>query len=263
MTTRTFRQRVRAGETLLGGFVFSSDPNITEIYAAAGFDFVIVDLEHTMNDTQIVAAHLRAARAAGIEAFVRIGRAQVHDVPRLLDAGCRGLMLPHLGLSDYGADDALRAMRYAPEGDRPTCTGVPAAGFGLSSFVDYAQRSNAEAIAIGLVEDKACVDGIDDVLATGAVDCVMPGPADLSVSYGVHGQFKHPLVLEAIETVLGAARRHRVAAGLYISDASEIPEGITRGFSVFVLSIDYKLLGATLKTAVARMTELRARQPAT
>ncbi|MGE0765603.1 MAG: HpcH/HpaI aldolase/citrate lyase family protein [Hyphomicrobiaceae bacterium] len=256
---RTFRERLRAGDKLLGGFVFSTDPNITEIYAAAGFDFVIVDLEHTLNDMQIVGAHLRAARAAGIDAFVRIGRSQSHDVPRILDAGCRGLMLPHLGLSEYGADGALRAMRYAPDGDRPTCTGVPAADFGLSPFADYAQRSNADAVAIGLVEDKACVENIDTVLANGGVDCVMPGPADLSVSYGVHGQFKHPLVLGAVETVLAAARRNRIAAGLYVSDAAEIPDGLASGFSVFVLSIDYKLLGTALKSSVMRMNELRQR----
>ncbi|MGD9805977.1 MAG: HpcH/HpaI aldolase/citrate lyase family protein [Hyphomicrobiaceae bacterium] len=257
MATYTFRERIRAGEKLLGGFVFSTDPNITAIYAAAGFDFVIVDLEHTMNDTQVVAAHLRAAKAAGIEVLVRIGRPQIHDVPRILDAGCHGLMLPHLGLPAYGANEALSAMRYAPEGDRPTCTGTPAAGFGLSPFADYAKRSNEEAVAIGLVEDKACVETIDTVLSGGAIDCVMPGPADLSVSYGVHGQFKHPRVLEAVETVLASARRNRVAAGLYVSDASEIPDGLARGFSVFVLSIDYKLLGVTLQSAVARMNELR------
>jgi 4-hydroxy-2-oxoheptanedioate aldolase len=251
MTTRPFRDRVRSGEKLLGGFVFSTDPNITQIYAAAGFDFVIVDMEHTLADTQVVAAHLRAAKASGIEAIVRIGRSQIYDVPRLLDAGSGGLMLPHLGLPEYGADAALRSLRYAPDGDRPTCTGVPAAGFGLTRFADYARRSNAEATAIGLVEDKACVESIDSVLAGGQVDCVMPGPADLSVSYGVHGQFTHQLVQGAVTTVLDAARRAHVAAGLYISDPSEIAEGVSRGFSVFVLSIDYKLLGAALKTASA------------
>lgn len=256
---KPLRQRVRDRESLLGGFVFSPDPNITAIYAAAGFDFVIIDLEHTMGDTQIVAAHLRAAQATGIEALVRIGRSQLGDVPRLLDAGCSGLMLPHVGLPSYGANEALRAMRYPPEGDRPMCTGVPAAGFGLSSFADYARRSNLEALSVGLVEDKECIDDIDDVLSGGLVDCVMPGPGDLSVSYGVHGQFGHPHVLGAIEKVLVSAKRKNVAAGLYISDPSEIAGGLARGFSVFVLSIDYKLLGATLKSAVQRMNEHRQR----
>ena len=83
----------------------------------------------------------------------------------------------------------------------------------------------------------------------------MPGPGDLSVSYGVHGQFKHPLVETAITTVLAAARRRKISAGLYISDPSEMASGIARGFSVFVLSIDYKLLGNTLKAAATRMRE--------
>ena len=252
---QSFRDRIRAGDTLLGGFVFSTDPNITEIYAAAGFDFVIIDLEHTMGDLQIVAAHLRAARAAGIQASVRIGRSQLHDVPRLLDAGCKSLMLPHLGLPQYGAEEALHVMRYSPEGERPTCTGVPAADFGLSSFADYVQRSNSEAAAFGLVEDKICVDNIDTVLGGGLVDCVIPGSGDLSVSYGVHGQFTHPLVQQAIRTVIGGARRARIAAGLYISDPSEVAAGLDQGFSVFVLSIDYKQLGAALRSAAGRMRE--------
>lgn len=254
-TPSGFRARLRAGEPLLGGFVFSTDPNITEIYAAAGFDFVIVDMEHTLHDTQVVAQHLRAARAAGIEAMVRIGRSQLHDVPRLLDAGCGNVMLPHLGLPHYGVDEVLRAMRYAPDGTRPTCTGVPAVGFGLRSFPDYVARSNQEVTAFGLVEDKECVRNIDAVLDGGMVDCVMPGPGDLSVSYGVHGQFQHKLVRDAIATVLAAAKRRGIPAGQYISDPSEVAAGRAAGFTVFVLSIDYKLLGAALCGAAGRMRD--------
>lgn len=254
-TPGCFRDRIRAGDTLLGGFVFSTDPNITEIYAASGFDFVIIDLEHTLGDLQTVATHLRAARASGIEAVVRIGRSQLPDVPRLLDGGCKGLVLPHLGLPHYGAEEALRVTRYAPAGERPTCTGVPAAGFGLSPFADYVERANQEIATIGLVEDRICVETIDTVLGGGLVDCVMPGPGDLSVSYGVHGQFTHPHVQQAIRIVLDAARRARIAAGLYVSDPSEVAAGVNQGFSVFVLSIDYKLLGAALRSAATRMRE--------
>ena len=101
---QSFRDRIRAGDTLLGGFVFSSDPNITEIYAAAGFDFVIIDLEHTMGDLQIAAAHLQAARAAGIQASVRIGRSQRHDMPRL-HPGTNALIHDYLAAADHDADD--------------------------------------------------------------------------------------------------------------------------------------------------------------
>ena len=249
----SLRARIRAGERVLGGFVFSTDPNVTEIYAASGFDFVIIDLEHTMGDLQILAAHLRAARAAGIAAMVRIGRSQLQDVPRILDAGCLNVMLPHLGLPEYGAEEALRMMRYAPDGERPTCTGVPAARYGLSPFADYVRWSNEAVAGVGLVEDRVCVEEIDMILDRGLVDCVMPGPGDLSVSYGVHGQFTHPLVQGAIATVLAAARQRKIAAGMYISDPAEVADGAARGFSVFVLSIDYKILGAALRAAVGRM----------
>jgi 4-hydroxy-2-oxoheptanedioate aldolase len=258
--SRPFRDRLRDGETLLGSFVFSTDPNVTEIYAAAGFDFVILDLEHTMGDMQTVARHLTAARAAGIVPIVRVGRTQLADVPRLLDGGSQGLMLPHFGLPQYGAGGALRSMRYAPEGERPTCTGVPAVRYGLAPFADYVRRANAEVTAIGLVEDKACVERIDDALAEGLVDCVMPGPGDLSVSYGVHGQFQHPLVRDAIAAVLAAAKRRNMPAGLYISDPSEMAAGLAQGISVFVLSIDYKLLGNALKAAAGRMRDESARR---
>ena len=116
----------------------------------------------------------------------------------------------------------MQSVCYSPEGERPRCTGVPAASFGLSSFADYVERSNSEVAAFGLVEDKICVDNIDTVLGGGLVDCVLPGPGDLSVSYGVHGRFAHPLVQQAIKTVIGGARRAGIAAGLYISDPSEV-----------------------------------------
>jgi 2-keto-3-deoxy-L-rhamnonate aldolase RhmA len=251
----SFKSLIRGGGLVLGSFVFSTDPNITELYASAGFDFVIIDLEHTLGDMQTVAAHLRAARASRIHAVVRIGRSQIHDVPRLLDAGCEGLILPHLGLPDYGADTALRSMRYAPDGERPTCTGVPAAGFGLRTFANYAQRSNRDVAAIGLVEDRICVETIDTVLDSGLIDCVMPGPADLSVSYGVAGQFQHPLVRGAVDTVQAAAKRRGIPGALYISDPSEVAKGVAEGISVFVLSIDYKLLGVALGSAAKRIRE--------
>lgn len=164
-------------------------------------------------------------------------------------------MLPHPGLAHYGASNALRNMRYAPHGDRPTCTGVPAANFGLAPFPAYVERANDEIAVIGLVEDKECIEKIDSVLDDGLVDCVMPGPGDLSVSYGVHGQFQHPLVGSAVTTVLDAAKRKGIAAGLDISDPSEVAAGVDRGIRMFVLSIDYKLLGATLRSAATRMRE--------
>ena len=154
-------KKLDAGEIVLGSFVFSRDPTMSEVYAASGFDFVIVDMEHGLNDVGTAIAHVRASRAAGIQSFIRVGGANLLDIPRLLDAGCEGIVIPHFGLPGSAVDDAIRSMKYHPDGTRPTCTGVSAAAFGLGDFAAFAERANAGILSIGLVEDRESVADID------------------------------------------------------------------------------------------------------
>jgi len=245
------KQRLDASACLLGGFVFSTDPGIAEIYAQAGFDFVVIDLEHALNDLRSVQAHLRACAAAGIEAVVRLGSGSLADAPRLLDAGAQGVMLPHVGMPGAASDELLRSLRYAPMGSRPTCTGVQAAGYGLADFAAAAERANREVLAIGLIEDAECVERVGELLARSRLDWVMPGPGDLAMSLGVPGQLTHPRVQQAVQKVLEAAQRHGVPAGMYVNDPSEVPAWRQRGVRFVVYSIDYKVLARSLQQAAA------------
>lgn len=240
---RTLRDRLENG-TVVGSFVFSVDPAISEIYAEAGFDFVVVDLEHAMNDIRTALAHVRASEARGIPAIIRVGKSTEGDVPRLLDAGAAGIMFPHFGLPSATGPSATR---YPPQGVRPTCTGIRAAAYGLVSFAQYAERSNRDVYTIGLVEDAQALEVMDGLLEEGAVDCVMPGPADLASSFGAHGNFQHPRVVEAVNAVIDGAGRHRRTAGMYVSTPQEISRWHAAGTRLFVLSIDYKLFGSGLE----------------
>ncbi|WP_439588329.1 HpcH/HpaI aldolase family protein [Hydrogenophaga sp.] len=244
---------------LLGGFVFSSDTNIPAIYAKAGYDFVVLDMEHCLNGLPGIQAHLRSCAAAGIAALVRVGASHLADVPRLLDGGAQGICFPHLGLAGSGVAEALASMRYAPQGTRPTCTGVAAAGFGLDPFPTYAQRANASLLSLGLVEDREIVEDIDHVLDTSPVDWVMAGPADLATSYGLPGELKHPTVLRAMEATLRAARHRHIATGAYIHGMDELPAGIDAGHRFFIHAIDYKILGKSLQASAAAFQEQVAR----
>jgi 4-hydroxy-2-oxoheptanedioate aldolase len=239
---------------LLGGFVFSKDPNIPAIYAEAGFDFVVIDTEHALNDINSVEAHLRGCAAAGINAIIRLGVANFPDASRLLDAGAEGFMIPHLG---RGADTRglLDAMKYWPDGSRPTCTGVQMAGYGLRNFADCAERSNRDVLSIGLAEDRDCIDRLGGVLDDARVDWIMPGPADLASSFGVHGKLNHPLVRSAIDKVISEAQRKGVAVGIYVNDPSEIADWLARDIGFFVYSIDYKVLGKSLRAAAGSCRE--------
>ena len=261
-TFPTMKQKLKQQDVLLGGFLFSTDPAVPEVYAAAGFDFVIIDMEHGPNDLSATIGHLRASRGAGINAVVRVGVADLSNIPRLLDAGCEGIAMPHLGLEDgnhAGSAAALRSMKYPPVGDRPTCTGVPAASYGLADFGGVVARSNQDVLSIGMVEDRECLTRLDDILARKEVDWLMPGPADLSSSLGVHGQVRSPTVLQAVDTIFAAAKRHDIPVGMYINDPDELPEWTKKGARFIVLSIDLKWLGRTLKGAAEKCRSLVTR----
>ena len=250
----TLKDKLQLKQPLLGSFVFSSDPNISEIYAECGYDFVIIDTEHALNDLRTVQTHLRACAAAGIHAVVRIGVAHYADAPRLLDAGAEGIMIPHLGVGT-AASALLASLKYGPQGTRPSCTGVQIAGYGLRNFAQAAERANQRVLAIGLVEDRECLDQLSEVFEQTQVDWVMPGPADLASSLGLHGQLRHPAVLAAVDQIITTAQRNNIAAGVYINEVQEISAWQARGVGFFVYSIDYKVLGKALRSAAVACRE--------
>ena len=249
MMASTLKEKMTTKRPLLGGFIFSSDSNISELYAEAGYDFVIIDTEHALNDLRIVQTHVRACAATGIHALVRLGAANYADASRLLDAGVEGLMIPHLG-HDERADGIVQAMKYWPEGVRATCTGVKIAGYGQRNFAQAAAQSNQEVVAVGLIEDRTCVERIEQVLEDSKVDWIMPGPADLASSYGLHGQLTHPTVQEAVARIIEAAQARQIKVGVYINELSEIDQWKDRQIDFFVHAIDYKILGKALRAAV-------------
>jgi|LauGreSuBDMM15SN_2_FD.fasta_scaffold00478_9 4-hydroxy-2-oxoheptanedioate aldolase len=137
-----FWEKLQAGQRGLRSFVFSPDPTHTEILAALGFDLTVIDLEHAPLTISDVVNHVRAADAAGIACWVRMGDPQPNEIGRLLDCGVQGVILPHFGLDLEATRTALRAFRYEPQGNRGTCTAVRSVAHGLSHFPDYVQDAN-------------------------------------------------------------------------------------------------------------------------
>jgi 2-keto-3-deoxy-L-rhamnonate aldolase RhmA len=249
MLNTSLKEKIKHDCPLLGGFVFSSDPNISEIYAESGYDFVIIDTEHALNDVRIVQSHLKACAASGIHAVIRLGQTHYADASRLLDAGAEGLVIPHFA-GDETTRSLIQSMKYWPEGQRPTCTGVQIAGYGQRNFAESAAHSNKTVLSIGLIEDRVCVENIDQILNETIVDWIMPGPADLASSYGVHGQLNHRIVQEAIHKTIEAAHKNDIAVGVYVNELSEIDNWAEKKINFFVHAIDYKIIGKALKSAV-------------
>ncbi|MGE0314438.1 MAG: HpcH/HpaI aldolase/citrate lyase family protein [Lautropia sp.] len=236
-------------EAAIGTFVFSRDPDVTEIVGHAGMDFAIIDMEHAPLGIGEVSAHLRAADAAGITGIVRLPGPDHGLMGKLLDAGASGLMLPHFGRDREASKAFCSTLRYAPQGDRPSCTGVRAARFALGSYAEHVAHSNADLIGIGLVEDIDALPNLDSLFDGAGLDAVMPGPGDLSTSMGLYGQPTHPRVREAVDVVIGGARRAGLRVGMYLNSPQEIDDWKAAGLDFFVYLFDTKLLAATYASA--------------
>lgn len=255
MAPNPIRRRWHSGQPALGSFVFSSDPATTEIAGHAGFDFVVIDLEHAPLGIEHAANHMRAAAGAGIAALVRIPDADEGLIGKLLDTGAHGIMLAHFG-KDPGAARAFgRVLRYAPSGDRPSCTGVRAASYALANYADYVKHANGDLIGIGLVEDVEVVPQLEALLKEVRIDAVMPGPGDLSTSMGRPGEPTHPAVKRTVADVIAIARRAGLRVGMYLNDPGEISDWLPLKLDFYVYLFDTKVLARAYASAVS---EIRA-----
>jgi 2-keto-3-deoxy-L-rhamnonate aldolase RhmA len=209
------RSRLKAmiadGKVPLGGLMFSSDSSTSYIYGAAGYDFVIVDREHGMNDMQSTLAHIRAAEASGTVPLVRLLNGDPAQIQQTLDMGAAGVVIPKIGTAAQ-ATSAVAASKYA-RGGRGKCPFVPATGFDNAQWSDHAHTSNEEVVVIPLIETLEGVENADAIAAVEGVDFLFFGYADLSQELGID-MYESGGVLQGYwERVVDAGHRHGVSVG--------------------------------------------------
>ncbi|MGD3108859.1 HpcH/HpaI aldolase family protein [Streptomyces sp. YGL11-2] len=244
------RHKLAAGEEVYGLFSTVPEPAVTEMIGCAGYDFTVLDTEHTLVDPQQLENLIRAAETAGLTPFVRVPEADPGAILRALDAGAMGIVVPHVrGRADI--DAAVRAARYAPEGMR-SLNGGRGPGFGRIEPAEYIRRANAETMLIALIEDAEGVEAIDDILVPGGVDLVLPGPADLSQSYGVPWQLRHPRVQQAVRGIRDACARHAVPFCAMSTTPERRAEWRADGVRAFVLGEDRDLMARALREHLER-----------
>jgi 4-hydroxy-2-oxoheptanedioate aldolase len=198
------RPALARGETLTGIILFSGSPMIVELAAAAGIDFVIIDMEHSALDLERCAHVIRAADAAGITPFVRVPEVDAALIKKLLNLGAAGIAVPHASLENCEA--ALRAVRYAPDGDRGVCAIVRSTGYAPGAWDEHARRANREVMVIPLLEDREAISDFESLAAVPGLDVFFVGPTDLSISLGVpHATFDEPAMSAALDRVVSIA----------------------------------------------------------
>jgi len=240
------KEKLRAGEPVYGLFVSIPAPVLVEMVGCAGYDFAILDTEHTLVSPQELENLIRAAEVVGLSPLVRVPEADPGAILRALDAGAVGVVVPHIRCR-ADVDAAVRTARYAPEGMRSLNSGrVP--GFGLIELNEYVRMANAETMVVAMVEDAEAVEGIEAILTGGGIDLVLEGAADLSQSYGVTWQTRHPVVREAIRRVAAACAEHSVPFCAIPRTLEDHAEWLAAGVRAFVLGDERGLATCAFRT---------------
>lgn len=236
LQTNKLKQSLHNGETVYGLLNSVPAPLLVEMLGYAGYDFVILDLEHVNTNPETLENMIRAAECAGLTALVRVPGMDAGAILRALDSGAQGIVVPHVQ-SRAEAEAAVSAGRYHPLGQRGI-SGGRTTGFGRLDLPSYFERANAELLVAVMIEDRVGVENIDAIVSVPGIDLVLEGAIDLSQSYGVPGQAQHPDVQAAILAVADACQKHRVP----FCTVPRLPEQgeywLRRGVHAFLLGDD-------------------------
>jgi 4-hydroxy-2-oxoheptanedioate aldolase len=233
------KRALAAGEKQIGFWLTLASPNSTEIAATAGFDWILIDLEHSPNDFTDVIHHLRAAEGGTAEPVVRVPWNDPVAVKRLLDIGVRSLMFPYV----QSADEAKRAVastRYPPEGIRGVAGTTRATAYGR--IKDYAKTAANEICVIVQVETPKAIDASTDMARAAGVDCVFIGPNDLAASMGQIGNTGAPEVQAMLKRGLDNIRAGGKAAGILEFKDEAARRFLAQGFQLIAVGGDGGML---------------------
>jgi 4-hydroxy-2-oxoheptanedioate aldolase len=209
----TFKKKINAGETVYGPFMKTGDPAFVEIAGYAGFDFVILDMEHGPASFENLQNLIRGAIIAGTVPIVRTSDSSENSISRALDLGASGIQVPQIQTAEE-ARSCVTAAKFFPSGMRGVCRFVRAAEYSSLPREEYFTNANKSLVILQL-EGKKAIENLDEILDVEGIDIIFIGPYDLSQSLGYPGQVSHPEVIKAVKRIVDNAREKNVVVGTF------------------------------------------------
>lgn len=213
-----FRAALDSPRGVFGPFMITSDPAFVEAAGYAGYDFVLLDMEHGPGTFQNLQNLIRAANVAGVMPVVRVPRGTDIWIDRALDVGAGGLLIPQVDTAEQ-ARAAVAAAKFAPVGNRGTCRFVRSACYGAVSGGEYFAKAQETVVMIQAEGSKA-VENLDAILEVKGIDVLFVGPYDLSSSLGLIGQIDHPKVTTCIRGIIKRAAEKGVKVGCFADNVA-------------------------------------------
>ena len=241
-----FRQRVCAGEVLVGTIVSLNSPQVAEILSDTGFDWLFIDAEHGAHDPLAVESLIQAT-GDRTPCLVRIPVHEETWIEKMLDVGATGIIAPQVNTVAQ-AKQVVNYAKYPPEGERGV--GVARAQRYGAEFESYLAQANDSLLTVIQVEHKDAVANVRALAAVEGVDALFIGPYDLSTSMGIPGQVDDPAVRESIAEVLAVCREAGKVPGIFGIAADTVSQYVEMGFTLVGVGVDALFLSQAASQAL-------------
>lgn len=244
-------QKIKNGEISLGAWITISHPEIVDILSNMSFDWFVFDLEHaplTIHDLEIM---LMALKGSDITPLVRVPWNDPVYIKQVLDLGVEGVIIPWVNTVD-DVRNALRYVRYPPQGMR----GVGprrCVKYGFYDLKRYYEEWNREAIVIVQIETREAVENIRSIVEIEGLTGVFVGPNDLSASLGVFRDFRNPVFIDALKSIVENSKYKLKIIGIMTYTPEDAIEKIEMGFNFIALASDYRYLIEGAKTFLQKV----------
>ena len=257
MLAAKIKQILKEGGVSIGSWMSMAHVSIAEILASSGFDWVVIETEHTAIDVSEVLRLLIAIEGRGAVPLVRLAWVDPIQAKAVMDSGAAGVIVPMVN-SKADAELAVKSIKYPPLGFRGVGL-ARAQGYGVT-FKEYMAAANQDSLLILQIEHIDAVQNIEEILSAPGIDGTFIGPYDLSSSMGLAGQLNHPEVQAAQQRVLEATKAHGLAPGIHLVHPDTAAEDLRRcvglGYRFIALGTDILFLGDSCRAMhrVARNT---------
>lgn len=252
--------KLRNAELTVGSWLTLGNTAIAEIMANAGFDWLVVDLEHTAISLEQAGELIRTIELCGVPSLVRLTSNDANQIKRVMDAGAHGIVVPMVN-TKADAMNAVAATRYPPAGIRGVGL-ARAQGYG-ASFQDYMSwMSGTEdgPVVVAQIEHIDAVDRLREILQVPGIDAFIVGPYDLSCSMGIPGQFDRPEFKQAMQRIIDISHEMSAVSGLHVvePDVTKLNEAIASGHKFVAYSVDIRMLDVSARNGVNEVRRSRS-----
>ncbi len=256
MKPNRLKQKLSQGEKVYGPFLKLTDPAVVEIAAYAGFDFVIIDAEHGPISIEKAQNMIRAAEAADIIPIIRVLKNDEGRILQALDIGAQVIEVPQIN-NKLQAQKLIRAVRFAPYGERGICCYVRAAEYSRINRSkkmkeQYFKTSNDNILIIAHIEGIEGVQNINDIIKED-IDLLFIGPYDLSQSLGLPGQIEDPKVELEMKSIVGKIKNKGKVIGTFADNVEQAKKWVSIGIQFIAFSVDVGLFYEKCRDIVSQL----------